>query len=304
MTNAQDADDAIVRRLQKIAREAPELMQSARIYEAILPLLRDADLKAAPVLVSPEQARENLEQGIPLLCAHELDLDLDSARNLMLNMATRLERLNMNDQPRTFHLPWQRMPQKEPGAAERIRVALEENSLEVWPLLTHVAAGEQVPVAMTAQRLELDDKLLWTLAENTLKPALRVWSAQLASLAAGVPWNNGACYVCGAQATLAELQDNNQSKHLRCGACGADWEFPRLQCMYCRNEDHTGLRYLYSDKDNERLRLEVCDRCHGYLKVISSFAPTDPEMLVVEDLASLHLDYLARERGYSRVSVQ
>jgi formate dehydrogenase maturation protein FdhE len=46
----------------------------------------------------------------------------------------------------------------------------------------------------------------------------------------------------------------------------------------------------------------MCDNCHGYLKVITSFGPTPPEMLIVEDLATLHLDYIAQERGYERSS--
>ncbi|MGE5172370.1 MAG: formate dehydrogenase accessory protein FdhE, partial [Betaproteobacteria bacterium] len=54
----------------------------------------------------------------------------------------------------------------------------------------------------------------------------------------------------------------------------------------------------------EKMRVEACDKCHGCLKVISSFSPTPPEMLPVEDLATLHLDYIARERGYARVLVQ
>jgi len=52
------------------------------------------------------------------------------------------------------------------------------------------------------------------------------------------------------------------------------------------------------------MRVEVCDKCNGYLKVVSSFAPSPPEMLPVEDLATLHLDYIAQERGYARVMVQ
>ena len=52
------------------------------------------------------------------------------------------------------------------------------------------------------------------------------------------------------------------------------------------------------------MRVEVCDKCNGYLKVVFSFAPTPPEMLPVEDLATLHLDYIAQGRGYARVMVQ
>jgi FdhE protein len=106
--------------------------------------------------------------------------------------------------------------------------------------------------------------------------------------------------MCGAAATLAELQENDQVKHLRCGSCGADWEVRRLQCIYCGNEDHRTLPHLFEEKDLERIQLEACDKCKGYLKVIASFRPALVEMLAVEDLATLHLDYIATARGYTR----
>ncbi len=168
------------------------------------------------------------------------------------------------------------------------------------PLL---AADERGPVKAAAQDLGLDPDLLWTLAQNALKPALRAWRKQLTPLASGVPWNKGACFVCGGGATLAELQENDQVKHLRCGSCGADWQVRRLQCAYCGNEDHTMQGYLYSEGQRDKMRVEVCDKCKGYLKVIAAFTPTPPEMLPVEDLATLHLDFIAQGRGYARDAV-
>jgi formate dehydrogenase maturation protein FdhE len=38
--------------------------------------------------------------------------------------------------------------------------------------------------------------------------------------------------------------------------------------------------------------------CNGYLKVITVFAPTAAEMLALEDLATLHLNYIAQGRGF------
>jgi FdhE protein len=103
---------------------------------------------------------------------------------------------------------------------------------------------------------------------------------------------------------LGELQGNNQIRHLRCGQCGADWPSRRLQCIHCGNEDHSTLSYLYTETQQEKMRVEVCSRCNGYLKVIAAFTPTQPEMLPVEDLATLHLDYIAQERGYLRAAAQ
>jgi FdhE protein len=299
-----DSNDPIVQRLRALVTKSHELKDAAQVYESILPLLRDADLGVGPVSLAAGEARAKMEQGLPLLHDLDLDLDVEAARELMLKLAAAIEAVTKKSRPRTVRLPWLAASSEPESAARRMRMALEEKKLDVNALLNHVTAGESGPVSSAARSLDLDPDLVWTLAQNAFKPALRALCRQISPLARGIPWNKGVCFVCGAPAALGELQDNDLVKHLRCGSCGADWQFRRMQCMYCGNEDHKTQRFLYAEKEQEKMRVEVCDKCHGYLKVISSFAPTSPEMLPVEDLATIHLDYIAREHGYTRVNVQ
>jgi FdhE protein len=282
-----DTIDPIVLRLRELAQGSPDLKDAARMYEAILPVLRDADLGVGPISLTPEHAREKMEKGQPLLPGLDLALDVESVRELMIKLAAAVETV------------------REPGEpARRIRLALGQNKSDIGALLAHVAAGNDDQVRSAANDLHLEPGLFLTLARNALKPALRASCRQLAPLAKKIPWNKSICFVCGAAATLAELQENNQVKHLRCGSCGADWRISRLQCVHCGNEDHETLRCLYFENMRERTRLEICDKCHGYIKVIAAFTPTPPEMLPVENLATLHLDYIAQERGYAPSGVQ
>ncbi len=298
----QSRDDPIVQRLNALAQESPDLKEAAQVYEAILPLLRDADLHVAPVSITPEQAREKMTRGLVLLHDLDLGLDLQAVRELMLQLARAVETKGRKNQPYKLRLPWAQALYESDAGARRIRMALEENRLDIGALLVYIASGESGPFTSAAQSLQLDPSLMWTLAQNALKPALRSWCRQLTPLAEGIPWHKGYCFVCGAVAMLGELQEDDQAKHLRCGQCGADWSFRRLQCMYCGNEDHRTQQYFYAESQGEKTRIEMCDKCHGYLKVIAAFTPTPPEMLTVEDLATLHLDYIAQERGYKRVA--
>ena len=303
-TRSKDAADSIVQRLRALAQESSDLKEAAQVYEAILPLLRDADLNVAPVSVTPEQAREKMAMGLPLLRDLDLKLDNQAVHELMLKLAAAVETIGRKNRPHRLRLPWAQVSDESDVAARRIRLALEKNRLDIGALLPCIATNESGPVTSVAQSLQLDPGLVWTLAQNASKPALRAWCRQLTPLVEGIPWHKGYCFVCGAAATLGELQGNDQAKHLRCGQCGADWLFRRLQCMYCGNEDHRTQQYLYVEGQREKMRVEVCDKCHGYLKIIAAFTPTPPEMLQVEDLATLHLDYIAQERGYARVAVQ
>jgi FdhE protein len=292
----------MIQRLRALEKERPELKDITRIYEAILPILREADLHAGVISLTPSQAREKMTAGEPLLSGLDLDLDGEATQSLMIRLAAAVE-ASRNKQKR----PWMGLPgfatAPDSGkTARRVRSALETGKLNINELLPHLAAGSRKQIDAAARGLYLDPDLVWTLAQNALKPALRAWCRHLTPLAAGVSWHKGICFVCGAPATLAELQGNDQAKHLRCGACGADWQVRRLQCAQCGNEDHKTQHYLYAEGRRDTMRVEVCDACKGYIKVIASFSPMPVEMITIEDLATVHLDALAHEQGYVRIA--
>ena len=146
----------------------------------------------------------------------------------------------------------------------------------------------------------MDAGLLMALAQNALKPDLRSLCGRLSLLAAGIPWNRGICFVCGALPVFGELQGNAQALHLRCGVCGADWEYHRLACVHCGHDDHRKRDYLFSEGPQEKEHVEACKSCGNYIKIVAAFSPTPVELLPVEDLATVRLDEAARERGYRR----
>ncbi len=279
--------DPVIERLRLLAQDSPDLKDAAQIYEMILPLIRDADLKVGPVSITADDVRAKMEKGVHILNDIDLDLDGRSISDLMVRLAGAIESAS----EKSGVVP--RMT-----AARQIRTAIEENILDINGLLVHAASGERGPVTAAAEKLHLDSDLVWALLMNAIRPALHAWRGQLAPMTAEIQWDRGYCFICGAAATLGELQGDVQARHLRCGQCGADWRVHRLQCIYCGNEDHNSLGYIQADAGNEKVRVEICDKCHGYIKVIDTFAPTPPEMLPVEDLATLYLDYVAKERGY------
>jgi len=59
--------DPLLERLRALAAGAPELAAAAAVYEVVLPRVRDADLRAAPLALSRDAAEETLSRGRPLL---------------------------------------------------------------------------------------------------------------------------------------------------------------------------------------------------------------------------------------------
>lgn len=313
LTRPATTQDPLVQHLRTLAQTMPDLREAAEIYAAILPLLRDRVQLALPVAMTPAEARMKLQRGSFLLEGEELDFDEWSARDLLIQLARSLESVP-DHMEASEHWLWirverRRKPRSEgpfdsndqdlrATSARQIRLLLERGELEAGVLLARAAASDQSFVIALANDLNLDAGILWMLARYALIPALYTWRAQLSPLVSGHEWEKDYCYICGSDASLSELVGNEQARHLRCARCGASWSVRRLLCVHCGNEDHRTMSYLYPDGMREQHRVQVCDKCKRHLKVITSFDSIRPEQLIIQDLATLHLDLIAHQHGY------
>lgn len=305
------AEDPILQRLSDVAGRYPDLCVAVRLYESILPMVRDTELRIAALELDRTKIETCLKKGVPVLSVFDLEVESHGLKDLLFKLAAAVESMDIYESwlqrwkirlspPDPAEISRQAGLRSLKAAAGNIRRALEDGFLDPDRIMGLAAVGRYTETAEIADCLTLDAELLWTLARNALKPALHICRRNIMELVTTVPWDKMNCFVCGSQAILGELRDNEQEKRLRCGQCGADWHVSRLECTCCGNLDHATQRYLFVDGCDSR-RIEACDVCGGYLKVISAFTPTHPEMLAVEDLATLHLDYIAQQNGYAKV---
>lgn len=157
--------------------------------------------------------------------------------------------------------------------------------------------GRTEAIHAQAEALDLDGDMLRTLLRFSLFPALTRLNRQLAPLRAATPWQHGYCPTCGSWPLLGEHRGLEQTRVLRCGLCAGEWAVDRLLCPFCGSRDHADLSYLHVEDQDQR-RAATCERCHGYIKTLATLAPIPPIELIAHDLATLHLDMLALERGY------
>jgi FdhE protein len=86
-------------------------------------------------------------------------------------------------------------------------------------------------------------------------------------------------------------------RYLECCLCASRWHAVRAHCTLC--DQSRGVSYLGLENAHPSIHAEVCEECHGYLKLFLQTKDilVDP---VADDLASLALDVLVGEQGFAR----
>jgi FdhE protein len=109
------------------------------------------------------------------------------------------------------------------------------------------------------------------------------------------------CPFCNRKPGLGVLrqQGDGGRRSLLCGFCLAEWEFRRLVCPGCGQEDHSKLP-VYTAAELPHIRVECCDTCQTYIKSIdlTKNGLADP---LVDELASVPLNLWAQEHGYAKL---
>lgn len=312
--------EAALKRLDGLVERAPELGEPAAFYRAALPALHEAQAGVVPLALNPGMTQRKLAAGLPLLIDEDLPLDPDAIRALWLRLcqivksvgspaAARPRAVSLFERGRS--VAFTSIDQVNHGsgrapradAAAMIQQVVERNELNTFAVVSALAAGEWWHSELMAADLALDADLLRILAQNSLKPTLRVWMQGLKDSVDVSGWQRGQCPFCGSPPVFAEIRGSGGARYLRCAMCGGDWPFPRLRCAFCANEDYKQLGYIAVEGEEGKYRLQTCERCHNYLKVVVTFDPTPIDQLVVEDLITLHLDFIASEREFMRAPV-
>ena len=109
------------------------------------------------------------------------------------------------------------------------------------------------------------------------------------------------CPNCRALPQLAVLRPEGDGgkRMLLCSLCHSEWEFRRVLCPSCGEENHEKLP-RYTAESVKAVRVEACDSCGKYLKSadLTIHGLAVPE---VDEVATASLDLWAIERGYRKI---
>jgi formate dehydrogenase maturation protein FdhE len=114
-------------------------------------------------------------------------------------------------------------------------------------------------------------------------------------------WLRGYCPGCGHWPALAHIDDHEGQRTLWCMHCETHWQYKRIQCVYCHNEEQDMLE-LIGPKPEPSHRAQVCTKCQRYLKEARSRKAVDKIHFDTVYLGTFMLDLLARNEGYIQES--
>lgn len=109
-------------------------------------------------------------------------------------------------------------------------------------------------------------------------------------------WRRGYCPICGGPPELGVIAASGE-RHLVCSRCQARWSFAAVACPFC---DETSADRLVSFATPDgTYRVTACRTCQKYVKSLDSRHASRPILPALDAIATLPLDALVMQRGFS-----
>ena len=272
--------DQPLQKLRRFRDQKPNYKEVVDLAERlIMEKRRRKEKKGAPALKpDPAKAKAHMEAGFPYSRPEEVFHPSSAAEESFSRLLDALKEAS----PDRYGNLKKYLDRKDFRLQEEVERLLQNQLSERRP------EGEPGP----------EGSLLFFFLVQLLKPSFEtqaeIWRAALKELS----WSQGYCPFCGAFAGMAEIRVEGR-RFLHCSLCGTEWEYPRTQCPYCRNEDQEQLTYFQVEGE-AGYRVDICLSCRHYWKTVDSREMEGPLDFEVEDYLTLHLDHLAQEEGYIR----
>ncbi|HPD56759.1 MAG TPA: formate dehydrogenase accessory protein FdhE [Smithellaceae bacterium] len=163
--------------------------------------------------------------------------------------------------------------------------------------LKNDAPAETEVLSSSEERDNFD--LIDLFAEESLRPELEYIAEKYGAAVEKAGWSEGYCPICGKEPKIGEIRaEEDGRRYLFCNQCGFKWHFRRITCPFCGNDEQQSLAY-FAVEGEERHRVDVCNKCRRYIKIVELPKSSEEPNLDVEDIATLHLDMIAYDEGYN-----
>jgi formate dehydrogenase maturation protein FdhE len=268
--------EQIIESLRKGSAERPELAETVGLHARLLEIESQAEIPAPSNLPDGDPARYLLQEGKPLVDLETIEIDVGKLTDLAMQIA--------------FAIAEQRR--------ERIRQLAD---IHAW-LHRRREKMRSISVAylrgngIVESNSGIDGGLLEFVLHSALRPFLRKYSEPLSRFVAAGTWHRSSCPVCGGEPDMAALEKTSGRRRLLCSRCDMEWYYRRLGCPFCGNDDPKDLAFFAGDE--KAYRLDVCERCHRYIKTVDLREMATERPLAAERVLTVGLDLAAQGTGY------
>lgn len=265
-----------------------EMAPAFQLYREIL-AVQLAYLDRINISTSLTEAEINdcLRGQEPLLGLQELEIDPGLFREILLSICQVILRNHPGAPGALLGLPEAQEFQEGnlPGFLQEI-MKLDRPQLEDYFQETGLTG-----------RSGLEGDLIAYALYSSLNPFYNSYMRAVSSITDFSIWRDGCCPVCGHAAAMAKHREEDGARILECGQCQAQWNYPRVECPFCDNNDYNRLRYFYVPGERFR-QVHVCEECKGYIKTVDTREMDREAFLGLEAIATAYLDALAVQEGY------
>ena len=277
------------KKLGDLREKAQQLKEKRPGYGEILDFyvkVREAQVKAkASLRMGPVKLKKGwkdllAKEGASLLRREDFPLDVEASVELLQSLC----RIGQKANP---HMAEQ---------VAKINKALDNKKMDLKKLLKGGVKEQEVEQA--AAESGLDKAVFSFLIQMSTRPSIEAGMEQLRNGLDAETWLKSRCPVCGSLPSLSLLKGEGGKRYLLCSHCGYQWRMARLSCAFCGNKEQGSLTYFYGEGE-EVYRIDLCDKCHYYIKTID-YRTLDESDPCLDDLATLHLDVVAVQKGYKR----
>jgi FdhE protein len=271
------------KRLQKLRRSRDRMPHYREVLELAERLLvekcrmRDPE-PGSSFSVDPVKAKIQMEEGFPFLRPADAPLNSSQVREYFSCLLKGFEEVS-------------------PSKYESLKKAIEKKNFGLDQFLERLLQN-QLSERNLEEEFGPEGGLLFFFLVQTLKPTFENMAKRWRTSLKHLSWTRGYCPFCGGFPDMGEIRKEGK-RILHCPLCSTEWEYPRMKCPYCQNEDQAQLTYFQVEGEAEN-RVDICLACRHYLKTIDSREMEGSLDFEVEDYLTLHLDHLAQEEGYIR----
>jgi FdhE protein len=280
--------EAAERRWAAVLADHPDLEPAVALQRRLITLVTGAadaieDAGLPRLSLPPRYLAAKLRQGVPALVSEPIPVPAAALTPVLVAMCDALAAGGAGE------------------AAEHVRTAIVEGTIEPASLLTASLTRDQQAIRTGAVHRGLAPDLVWLIAELAVGPFAHALQQALfahAGLAdALAQWNEGYCASCGSWPALAEVVGGHRT--MRCAFCATAWELNTYACVYCGESGEEFVTAAPNEARTDR-RLELCRACGSYLKTVDVPALSPFPLFAIADLETMDLDMAAMENNYRR----